>query len=120
MARILVVDDDVPLATMLAQTLVLDGHEADTASTGLVALDRLTRYAYDAVITDVRMPHLDGLGLYRELAHRDPHLARRVAFMTGEWLSAESERVIVSSGAPCLRKPFDLREFRETVRKLLG
>ncbi len=118
MARILVVDDDLPLAGMLAQALTLDGHEADTASTGLVALDRLTKRAYDAVVTDMRMPQLDGIELYREIARRYPHLSSRVLFMTGEWLSPDSERIIVSAGAPCLRKPFDLKEFREAVHQL--
>jgi two-component system NtrC family sensor kinase len=119
MARILVVDDDALLTQLLETALALDGHEIETASTGLVALDKLARRAFDAVVTDVRMPQLDGIGLYRELTRRHPQLSRRVIFVTGASLSTDHERTIAASGAVCLPKPIDLGRLRDAVRRIV-
>lgn len=58
--RILVVDDEPDAADVLADILASDGHAVDTAPNGRVALDRLGEPAYDLVLSDIKMPEMDG------------------------------------------------------------
>jgi CheY-like chemotaxis protein len=66
-ARILVVDDDPHVRAIAADTLTLSGHEVDAAPDGVDALYLLKQHAYDIIMSDLRMPILDGPGLYRAL-----------------------------------------------------
>lgn len=115
--RILVVDDEPEVGAALAALLALDGHEADLATDGRQALERLdaTR-EYDVILTDLKMPHLDGPGLYRAIARSRPQLLPRVAFMTG--YSVEDEEFIAATGAPLLRKPFTATDVRRVVERV--
>jgi two-component system NtrC family sensor kinase len=119
-ARILVVDDDRPIAALLADVIAGEGHTVDTAYDGLAALDRLAATSYDLVITDVRMPRLDGLGLYRALRERQPDLARRVVFITGDALDPATRDFVASTGALLLTKPFEIPRLLSSVHHLLA
>ena len=116
---ILVVDDEPEIAAILVEALGREGHRVEIASNGADALRRLERQGYDLVVTDTKMPVMDGMELYRELGRRFPALGRRIIFVTGDVLDAEKRRFLESSGAPFLTKPFDLSEMRRAVRKLL-
>ena len=67
-ARILVVDDEPDLCTLYELTLLREGHQVQTAGTLALARQRLGEQAFDLVITDMRLPDGDGLGLLRYLA----------------------------------------------------
>lgn len=117
---ILIVDDDRRLADMLAKVLAAEGHRVDTADNGRAALSQLNRREYDVVITDVRMPELDGPGLYREMERRFPDLLPRVIFITGDSTNPETQRFLSGIGARALHKPFDLDDIHRIVREVLG
>jgi signal transduction histidine kinase/ActR/RegA family two-component response regulator len=112
---ILVVDDEPAVARLVADLLRRDGHRADTAPGGGAALERLVAHAYDLVITDVRMPDIDGARLYQEVAARDPAVRPRFVFMTGDLLGPATREFLESTKAPCLPKPFDLETVRRAV-----
>ncbi|HEU4371331.1 MAG TPA: MASE4 domain-containing protein [Methylomirabilota bacterium] len=116
---ILVVDDERDLAELLVEELEGDGHQVEIASNGADALRRLERRAFDLVVSDTKMPLMDGLELYREIERRFPALQRRIVFVTGDVLDAEKRRFLESTGAPFLTKPFDLRDVRNVVRRQL-
>jgi DNA-binding response OmpR family regulator len=118
-SAILVVDDDARITRTLASLLTAEGHAVDTAPDGLTALAKLDRRPFDVVITDVRMPELDGPGLYRELARRAPTLQRRIIFITGEAPTSETQRFLDGSGAPVLYKPFDIGALGRAVDTIL-
>ncbi len=118
--QILVVDDDALVASAMAGVLAAEGHEVDTASDGVVALARVAKQRYDVILTDVRMPRLDGPGLYRELSRLRPELLSCVIFVTGDTLSPETRRFLKSVPAPCVRKPFEPRHLRAAVRRVLA
>ena len=85
-----------------------------TAPDGLAALSLLRDHEFDAVLCDLRMPRLDGLGLLRELEASRPNLARRLLLMTGDGLRAttrERQRL--------LEKPLDPDEVRRRVRMVI-
>jgi CheY-like chemotaxis protein len=117
--RILVVDDE-PLVTMLiAEALALEGHDVDTARDGQEALDKVAACAYDAILSDLRMPGLDGVGLYRELDQHDPSLLRRIAFVSGTTQPVEYASFLEETGVTVLRKPFAIDDLQQLVQRLL-
>ncbi len=118
--RVLVVDDDRAITLVLAQILKADGHDVDTAFDGLAALEKIAGRSFDLILSDLRMPRLDGLGLYHALVDRDPLMARRLVFMSGDVLDREARNLIDCSGVPVLMKPFDISELRRVVRASLA
>jgi two-component system, cell cycle response regulator len=79
--RILVVDDSRVVRAVLCRALRGGGYEPEEAESGLEALDRLSRGEHDAVITDLRMPGIDGFGVLEEVKRRDPDV--EVIVLTG-------------------------------------
>src|SRR6185436_13977088 len=73
-ARILIVEDEVTLAQLLVETLDADGHRVDIASNGLEALERIGATRYDLIISDLKMPHMDGRQLFEEVGRLQPEL----------------------------------------------
>jgi PAS domain S-box-containing protein len=73
-ARILIVDDDPALLEALPQALWLrmEGLQIDTCDSGIAALEKIKQTDYDAIVTDIKMPGLDGLALLREIAKIRP------------------------------------------------
>ena len=104
---VLVVDDDPMFAKLLEDILTSDGYRATSAANGVEALALLANEAFDLVMIDIRMPELDGPSFYRELERRNPDQARRVMFMTGGAVGAETAELLSTVRTPVLRKPLD-------------
>jgi PAS domain S-box-containing protein len=107
---ILVVDDEAQVAELLGEILSLDGHRVVKAGDGLVALAELGRATYDLVVSDLRMPGLDGPGLYRAAAQRFPGIEKRFVFVTGDTLEPATREFLDTCIAPHLAKPFTVDE----------
>jgi CheY-like chemotaxis protein len=118
--RILVVEDEVDIAQMLAEVLTGDGHEVALANSGREALERIRQQRFDLILSDLRMPDLDGPGLYRELTASRPEFAERIVFITGDVLSPATVDFLSESVAQVLEKPLDLYDLRAKVRKHLA
>ena len=117
---ILVVDDEPDIAATLAEMLQGAGHRVEVAPDGQKALEMLRHRDYDLIVTDTKMPVLDGLALYRALEQRLPQLRHRVIFVTGDVLDQDKRDLIAATGAPCLAKPFDLDEVLRVVQRALA
>jgi len=89
------------------------------AGNGRAALERVVAGAFDVIISDFKMPVLDGAGLYEGLARRDPRLRDRLVFISGDTLTPETRRFIESTGVPTLDKPFDAAQVRRVVQAVL-
>src|SRR5438309_11647813 len=74
MAHILVVDDEDGIRSFLTEALALDGHAVTEAADGEAALERLARKGFDLLLTDLRMPRLDGLELVRRVRRHHPDI----------------------------------------------
>jgi signal transduction histidine kinase len=118
--RVLVVDDEVGLAEVVAEAVERDGHTTGIASNGAMALEMLGRDPYDMIISDTKMPVLDGELFYAELERSYPRLRERILFITGDVLSREKREFLERTGAPFLTKPCDLDEVRRTVQRILA
>ena len=116
---ILVVDDDPEVARVLADLLALDGHRVDTAAHGAVALEQIQKQAYDVILSDHRMPVLDGPGFYRELERDHPEYLRRIVLITGDALNPETEAFSERAGLPTVAKPFVLGDVRRAIEQVL-
>ncbi len=117
--RILVIDDELDIASLLVEILSAEGHQVDSAENGAVALTMLDEREYDLILCDLRMPTLDGPGLYRELRQRRPELLGRLVFITGDALSVSMADFLIDSGRPRLSKPFSVPEIRDIVARAL-
>jgi len=114
---ILVVDDEPEVAAILGDLLTIQGHRIAVAPNGAVALDRLSHQSYDLIVSDLCMPELDGLGLYKRL-HRTKHpLRSRLVFVTGDTLDEEARIFLKKTRALCIGKPFVPEEITSVVRK---
>ncbi|PYM84798.1 MAG: hypothetical protein DME13_11925 [Candidatus Rokuibacteriota bacterium] len=118
--RVLIVDDEPAVAEALSEAIRREGHEVDIAGNGAEALDRLAARPYDLIVSDTKMPVLDGESFYRELAKRQPALRERIVFLTGDVLGREKREFLEGTGAPFLTKPCDLDELRRVIARLLA
>jgi CheY-like chemotaxis protein len=116
---ILVVDDEPGIVSALAYLLRRHGYEVDTASNGRLALSKIQKQPYDLILCDLRMPELDGPGLYRELEGQLPHMLPRVIFLSGDTLSPEARDFLEMVGGARLNKPFRAAEVRRVVSYVL-
>jgi CheY-like chemotaxis protein len=117
--KVLVVDDEPWIADILTAMLTEDGHQVDTADEGLLALGMLQLSSYDLILCDIRMPGLDGPGLYAEIERAQPELLGRILFVTGNRFTPEVERFIERTGAPALQKPFRHEDVHRATQDLL-
>ena len=113
--RILVVDDEPVLTELLGDLLRSVGHDVDHARDGRVALRLARENHYDLVVTDLKMPGLDGQGLYEQVCRERPAMASRFIFSTGDVVNPDAQGFLKGSGCAYLSKPFKL----ETVLTLV-
>jgi PAS domain S-box-containing protein len=119
---ILVIDDEPEIGELLAEFLERDGHRVELACSGREALGRLAGRGdeVDLIISDLRMPDMDGPALFRELANTRPELLPRIVFLTGDTLAADIQWFLAETGVPVIEKPFDPRGVSERVRRWFG
>jgi len=116
---ILIIDDEPSIASGLKRLLSRDGYTVETVANGHLALTKLRERSYDLLLSDMRMPGIDGPSLYRTLEHQYPHLLRRVIFLTGDTLNPETKLFLDQSAAPCLTKPCTVAEIRRAIQQVL-
>jgi two-component system NtrC family sensor kinase len=112
---VLIVDDEADIREALREILAVAHHRVATASSGQEALQRIAAERYDVILTDIRMPDLDGRALYQEIERRWPGLRSRVVFVTGDTLASSLREFVTQTGRPVLEKPFLPGEVRRIV-----
>jgi two-component system NtrC family sensor kinase len=115
---ILIVDDEPEIRETLSEILTGAQHRVVTASSGREALERMAAERYDAILTDIRMPDVDGRSLYEEIQRRWPGQVGRVVFVTGDTLATGVRKFVSESGRPVIEKPFLPSEVRRIVAQL--
>jgi excisionase family DNA binding protein len=116
--RILVVDDEQAVRDLLAKTLTMADYDVDTSPDGPAALDRLRAAEYDLLITDLKMPGMDGLSVIREARRIRSELA--VVIITGYSTEASAIEAINLGVAGYLTKPFRLPRILAATARALG
>jgi CheY-like chemotaxis protein len=118
--RVLVVDDE-PLVARVFQHALGKEHEVVVVHSGQEARALLEEDdSFDVVITDVMMPGLSGIDLYRWLREAQPRLADQVVFVTGGTAKPEFAAFLRAVGNHKLAKPLDRRLLRELVKRAVA
>src|SRR5512138_1799850 len=118
MARVLVVDDEPRLGKLACEMLELDGHEVVRAGGGREALVRLAAERFEVVVTDLRMPEVDGIAVLR--AARALAAPPEVILMTAFGSAESAVEAMRGGAADYVTKPFSMDELRIRVRRLAG
>jgi excisionase family DNA binding protein len=117
-SRILVVDDEASIRDLLAKTLALAEYDVDVAPDGRSALERLRTLPYDLLITDLKMPGIDGLAVIREGRRYRPDIP--VIIITGFSTEASAIEAINLGVSGYLIKPFRVPKVLAAAAKALG
>lgn len=121
MPRILLVDDNDALRSLLNRELVRDGHEVTMASNGAEALKMLDEMEFDLVVTDLVMPDVEGLQVIRVL--RKKASPPKVIAMSGGGRSSPAnylELAKLFGAAETLEKPFTYRVLADSIQRVLA
>jgi PAS domain S-box-containing protein len=118
-ARLLVVDDEPELVELMRAMLETAGYEVASAESGAVALALLDEARFDAIVSDLRMPDIDGAGLWRVVKERHPGLEQRMVFVTGDTLSPGAATFLQRAGCAHIEKPFAMPTLVRAVQQVL-
>jgi excisionase family DNA binding protein len=117
-ARVLVVDDEEPVRDLLLRTLALADYDVDVVPDGRTAVDRMRIIDYDLLITDLRMPDVDGLKVIREARRLKGDLP--IIIVTGYSSEASAIAAINLGVQGYLTKPFRVPRVLAAAAKALG
>ena len=102
---------------LIVSLLSQEGHQCVTANNGLEALDKIMETKFDALITDIVMPEMDGIALTKELSKHYQNLP--VMVMTGYTEEYSAETAIASGAREFIKKPFSISEFLIRFDKMM-
>jgi glycosyltransferase involved in cell wall biosynthesis/CheY-like chemotaxis protein len=117
--RLAVVEDEESVRALIGDALADNGYEVDLAADGAEALRLCEKAHYDLILSDLRMPKMDGAALYRELQVRYGSSMPPMMFVTAPSHSLDYARFLRATSVPVLAKPFTVDGLREAVRQAL-
>lgn len=117
---VLVVDDEEWILSLSRELLIWDGHGVETALGAEQGLEALKRKRFDLIVSDWKMPGMNGIQLYERICAEYPALASRVIFMTGDVINDSFREFLKENAKTCLSKPFPIGEFQDAVSTIMG
>jgi DNA-binding response OmpR family regulator len=124
--HVLIVDDETTIRITLRRFFERLGWVVDEAADGETALVMLLASSrqrsvpdYHAVICDVRMPGVDGVGMHQRLAQERPDLLSRIIFVTGDLVSEDVALFLESTWCLVLQKPFEFAQLQDLMTRLM-
>ncbi len=117
MAKILIVDDEVPIRRTLRDILEFEGYEIDEASDGLECVAKVQKEKYDVIITDIKMPRMDGIEALERLQILSPETP--VIMVSGHGTIDTAVEAVKKGAFDFISKPPDLNRMLITVRNAL-
>ncbi len=115
--NILIVDDDTILTTLLKSIISRNGN-VSIAHNGEEALELIEGKYHKLIISDIDMPKMDGITMYKEAVRKYPSLQNRFLFITG-YVSPHKHLFFEKTGIPWLAKPMEIKELREAAERIL-
>jgi two-component system NtrC family sensor kinase len=116
---VLVVDDEPNVLALLKKVMTQNGYEVVTAANGQQALERIAARSYDVILSDMRMPGMDGRKFFEIVRKQDAALADRIVFVTGDTVSPDTQEFFEATGNRWLSKPFSIAQVTATVNEVL-
>ncbi len=118
--RVLVVEDEDNIAIALDYLMTREGYEHDRIANGAEAMERIRTTHPDLVLLDVMLPEVSGYEICQGV-RLDPGLSDvKILMMTARGSAIERRKGLALGADGFISKPFELRELREEVRRLLG
>jgi two-component system NtrC family sensor kinase len=118
--RILVIDDERSIVSLMVRVLRESGYQVDGVTSAQLALKKLGHGRYDLIISDIRMPEMDGPTCEERVRATDPALAERIIFITGDLLSPSTQAFLEKWEGRFIKKPFDVERLRALVAEALS
>ena len=114
MSTILVIDDEKGILQLMHEALTTHGHKVETADDGLEGIRKFDDGSFDIVITDVRMPVIDGNGVAAHIRKSEKQFIPVIGISGTPWLlEADNFDMVLS-------KPFPLKQLLNCIRSLLS
>jgi len=117
--KVLIIDDEPIILDLIRSILEREDLKVEIASSGEEALAKIKKETYDLIISDLKMPGLDGTSLYHEIKRRDSRISNRILFSTGDIIGAETMAFFEKVNADYIYKPFDIAIFLKKIRRIL-
>ena len=114
--RILIAEDDRAIQRLILRVLDREGYEIQTASNGQEAMTCIGSQDYDAVVMDLMMPGLSGFDVLARLRSEKPDVLKHLIVITAA-AERETRKIPAADVCAIVRKPFDLQQLIDTVRK---
>ncbi|MCG3113210.1 MAG: ATP-binding protein [Candidatus Manganitrophus sp. SB1] len=118
--RALVVDDEPMVLEVCKTALEQIGFVVDAVHSGEAALEQLTKTSYDLLVSDVRMPGMDGIQFFDQVGRVYPEILERTIIITGDAANSVTSTFLDRTHAAVLKKPFDLKELQRLAKSILG
>lgn len=126
--RVLIIDDEVTIRIALRRFFSRMGWDVEEAANGASALDLLEQECegpaapsrFSVVVSDLRMPGINGMEMYDRLKSRRPEVINRMIFSTGDLVSEEAAAFVRTTECVVLQKPFELAALRELVERMVS
>jgi glycosyltransferase involved in cell wall biosynthesis len=118
--RLAVVDDENSIRELIVDALAENDYEVDLAADGAEALRLCEQAHYDLILSDLRMPNMDGAALYQELRLRYGPTMPRMVFVTAQAHSLDYASFLAATSVPVLPKPFTVDGLRTVVTQVLS
>jgi signal transduction histidine kinase/CheY-like chemotaxis protein len=119
-ARVLVIEDELTVARLVADVLEEEGHRVDVALSAAEALQLADDAHYDLAICDMKMPDLDGEHFFRTLVREQNPLREKLLFVTGDSGAPHTRQFLEHNRLPFVVKPFHVQELSAAVSKVLA
>lgn len=117
--RVLLIDDEEELVSTLAERLSFRGIDADWATSGKEALEKLAMTSYDIAVLDIKMPRIGGIELKRMIFQQYPHM--KFIFMTGHGSEEDFRTGAEEVGSEYyLVKPVDIEELTQKLKQIMS
>ncbi|GEM_PF-2510544 len=117
--RILVVDDEQTILDFISMIFAKEGSAIDKAKNGRRAIEYLLSNDYDIVISDFKMPGMNGFELYGWIKENKPHLLEKIIFVTGDILNQEVQMFFQKTGVFHINKPFGFNELKKIISEII-
>lgn len=114
--RILIVDDEKDITTLFADLMRDMGYDVRVADDGETALEIIGSYRPDIVISDIRMPKIDGDELYRRAVNMSPSYASKFIFITAAEINTTLQKFLAETKCAIFLKPFDILELASVIK----
>lgn len=116
----LIADDEPELADALSRFLAREGYRCVVVNSGREAIEQVRDTQFDIILSDLRMPDVDGPAFYRWLSDNRPELAGRLGFVTGDTLGPAAVSFLGNAERPFIEKPFNRASIRNLLAALRG